>query len=311
MDFYNKLIMLNDEEIENKVKSIIKEIENNKEDKINYIGYDVDYVNEKHEITNRNGEYGFDINLRCIYPGYIKKGTKMTYGFLFKSDGSAHNAGNYYYIDDEEYIVDFCKYISKIYIESEFELFMYILEFLRDYFGYIKNQSRSEMFQLLVDKNENNIKPYQEHGLSWFKNQGNAMCTEYAIMAQNILSIFGFDCYLLLGSEKTEQETEDYHAFNIISYIDLEDEQVNALLDFGNYVKVYDHQFQKIGECPFFEILEGIDEEYLSRLLQDEEHIILDDYNYYLLGETLHKISYDRKRDYFISGKIDPTLIKK
>lgn len=43
-------------------------------------------------------------------------------------------------------------------------------------------------------------------------------------------------------------------------------EHIQALIDFCNYVEVYDVYFNKIGEAPLFALLDELDENFIEKL---------------------------------------------
>ena len=281
MDFYNELINLSDNEIDCLVEKIVNELDDGKTTEDDFIGYKADNNIIKQEIKYSKSGKRYDVVMRCFVSGYIKENTKIIYGMSYDADGNISNNGNYYYIDNHEYIKDFCKYISRIEISNEYE-----------------------MFKLIVDNYGRNMTPINEHGLSWFKGKGNAMCTEYSIMVQNILTTFGIESYLVIGTIKTGSEKAVGHAYNLLSIYDEEENEKNLLIDFCNHVNAYDTNFKLIAPSPFIEELEYFDQEFVNELVNNRKHLIFEDYNYMVVGNTLAKIYYDRNRDYYISGDI-------
>ena len=304
MDFYNELINLLDNDIDSLVEERVNELDDGNTTDDDFIGYKAENNIVKKEIKYNNSGKSYNIDMRCFYSGYIKENTKIIYGMIYDGEGNISNNGSYYYIDTHEYIKEFCKYISKIDISNEYELFEYLLDFLKEYFGYFEKISRNEMFKLIVDNYGRNMTPINEHGLSWFKCKGNALCTEYSIMAQNILNVFGIESYLVIGTIKTGNEKAVGHAYNLLRIYDDDGYEKNLLVDFCNHVNVYDTNFRLLAPSPFIEKLEYLDQEFINELVNEERHLIFEDYNYMVIGNTLAKINYDRKRDYFISGDI-------
>lgn len=303
MNFYNEIKLHSDEEISKLVESKIKELENNSVDEeiIDFIGYNIDYKFSKHELEKKDGIKKFNLDISCFYPGYIREGVKVIYGIYYDTLGNASNNGQYYYVDTHDYITDFCKCIAKEDIVNEHELFQCILEFLKKYYGYIEKRDRKDMFKLLRDNNDNNIAPFNEHGLSWFRGMGNALCTEYSIMAQNILSVFDIDSYLVIGEEQVGKNDGEGHAFNFVSLKDRD-----FLVDFSNFVKVYDIDFSLLGITPFVGEIDKLNQDFVSRFVDDGEHLSFEDYNYLVVGDVLAKIFFDRKRKYYISSEVKP-----
>ena len=305
MDFYEILHNLTEEEINKIVTKKIKELEeqDKTEHEDNTIGFLVGHKPKNHAIT----ENSFGIDMRCFYSGYIRKNSKIVYAIHYNNDGMVTNNGNYYYMDSEDYLYGFCEYIAKEEVSNIYDLFDHILIYLRKYFGFFKKQERETMFCMLHSKNGDYLDQIKEHGISWFKGKGNAMCSEYATMAQNMLSLFGIDSYIVIGYEQTkEKEDGEYHAYNLISFKDDDGEEVNALIDFANFVKVLDEQFRKIGEAPFIAYLDDLDESFVRKLVYNDMHLTFEEYDYLVLGGSLIQIGYNRTRDYSVNSEIIP-----
>ena len=310
MDFYRLIENLEDKEIDKIVKKRIAKLEEeSKRDNPNTptIGYMVDYNPEDYHLLEKKKFNSFGVNIRHYHFGYIHQGTKIVYGMTYNNLGQARNSGMYYYMDDTSYLYDFCHFIKDKEVSNEYELMEYVLDFLQMYFGVIKMRDRDDMNQMIYKNEYLYQAPYRKHSITDFKGQGNAMCSEYSVLAQNILSLFGFDMFLVIGREKTI--TEDSHAFNLISFIEEEtQEEVNALIDYSNYVKVFDRDFHTIGRSPFIANLPDVNEEFAREFLWDEKHLVFEDYAYYILGDQMSRLGYDRKRDYYVNNTIMPEM---
>ena len=316
MDFLEQIQTLEGEELESIIQKRIDELEEiskKDNDDIDTIGYHLEYNPTEYYIEDTSDGKYFNVDVRCFYSGYIPKNTRMVYGMAYDNNRLVSNDGRYYYLDDDSYILEFCKYIKDKEIINEYELFEYILDFLRDYFGFIKTIEREEMLKMIYKADRLYFDPADEHKISWFKKKGNAMCSEYAILAGNILNVFGIDSYLVIGREKTGDEKGDSHAFNLISFKEKESNQeVNALIDFANFTTVLDFDFKKIGETPYIIELEELTEDFVKELVQNEKHITFEDYSYMIIGNSMIKIGYEKDRDYFIPNEITPdTTLKK
>lgn len=300
MDFLEYIKSLNNNELNSVVGKRIKYLENIYESSLDNIGFQVDYNPKCQFFTNISNEY--DYGVLCIYRGYIVKNTKITYGITNDfSKGLVYNEGCYYYLDDDTYILDFCKFIKNIDVSDEYDLFDYVLLFLENYFGYFKDMNRSDMFKMIYNENGLFYDPINEHKFSSFKKKGNAICSEYAITAQNILSIFGFDTYLVFGTYGKTFEKDDDHAFNLISFERCKDSEiVNALIDFSNSSVVLDINLKKVCRSPFIGYLECLDEDFINDLINNDKHLIFDDYNYMIFLNNIFKIGNDLKRDYYL-----------
>ena len=309
MDFLEEIRHLSDEELKKKVYDKIAKLEEqSNEDNNNSkeIGYLIDNNPHCYDLINTDKEI-HSVGIRCIYNGYIPKGMKINYGIECNLiSGLFSNNGWYYIVDDDSYLYDFCKYIKDKDIVNEYEFFEYALNFMRSYFGNIKHFDRDDMLKKIY-KNIDTMAGYnqiQERKLSWFKGQGNAMCTEYSILAQNILSLFGMDTYIVFGIEHTEGKTEQDHTYQFISYIDNETkEKVNALIDFSNSVKIYDMNFNKVGVSPFMSYIDELNEDFFMSFLETD-HLIIEDYDYYVFGNETMVLKYDRKRDYYMGVRL-------
>ena len=303
MDFYNEIIKFDKESAREITKERLKYLEDNCIGP-SILGYKIGSKFTKQEVLEKNGKTIFDLDISCFYPGYLKKNTKVVYGLFYDNLGNASNDGNYYYIDYDNYIYDFVDFIKDKDVVNEADLFGYILDFLKEYFGNIEKIKREDMFKLILDKNQVNIDPVNEHKLSSFKGKGNAMCTEYAVMAQNILSVFGIDCYLMIGTQKLGSDAGEWHAFNLVSYIDEDDNEKSYLVDFCNCVTIFDERFNRIGFNPFIREIDTIDQELVNDLINNEKHLVLPNYNYYVLGNSIFEITDGRFRDYNLDNNL-------
>jgi len=298
MEFYNKLRSIKDEDVDSLVRNRINELESNLDDDV-VLGFHVE--SDMENFLDDDGDH-FYVDMRCYHKGYIKKGTKMVYGVEYNSDGDIGNNGNYYYMNDESYLYEFCHYIKDQEVCDEVDLFDHIMFFLKNYFGVIKKQDRGEMFSLLVDRYGKFIQPVNDHDISWFKGSGNAMCSEYSSVAQNIMSLFGIDSYLIIGREITGNDAGQSHAFNLVSINDDD----NLLVDFANHVVVYDIDFSKMGDSPFIGEIDKIDDQFVIDLVYNDKVLSFEDYNYLFVGDQLLQIAYDRNRHYYVESELIP-----
>ena len=133
---------------------------------------------------------------------------------------------------------------------------------------------------------------------------GGTMMQYGLIMANNILSVFGFDSYVIIGYEKAETTGIEGHAFNFISYTNDKYERVNALVDFANSVSVFDINFNKLGNSPYIIYLDKLDNEFVNNFINNEVHLINNDYYYVVMGNTLLQLISERNRDYYIGSQI-------
>ena len=306
MDFYYVLKTMNPKEMDDFIKKRISKLERDSINDKPILGYYAD-ENPRHclDLENNKGA----VTARCLHRGYIKKGTKVVYGLFIGTDGNVENDGNYYFLNDDKYIYDFCHFIKQFEIYDEFDLFNKILEFIRNYFGKLKKIDRDEMLHIFYDSNGKRLPLRKEHDLNWFKNQGSAMCTEYTVMAQNILSFLGIDSYTIIGAQKVGKEDVESHAFNFVSLPEIEDEEgevlkADLLIDFSGFCNIYNVKREKIGEAPFIGYIDDFDDNFIHRFIYEEEPLIYQDYNYEKVGNTTLQVLFGRDREYYCTNEL-------
>jgi len=314
MRFLREIQGLDEEHLRKKVSSKIKRLEaQSLKENPDYqvLGYQVEDIPQLYQLERTGNESYISLTMRCFYNNFIPKNTKIVFGLVYNRLGRAGSFGKSYYLDDQEYLYDFCKYIQEIDIEDEVELFGYIRDFLKKYFGYFQVLDRDQMLTMLMDINGNPFPINNTHSIKNFKGKGNALCSEYAVMAQNILRLFGFESYLVLGTEKVNDNNPEGHAYNLITYKDSETKTTrHAVLDFMNPVSVYDHDYHKIGEEPFIGYIDKLDEEVVNELIHGDKHLVFDDYGYCIFGNSLLKLGFNRTRNYYVDTYIHPDTKK-
>lgn len=310
MEFLDLIKNCSDEELENIVKERINYLEEYYNSDLDNIGYQVDYNPSNYSYSDNDF---YDYGVLCVYRGYIPKNTRITYGVTNDvSKGLVYNEGCYYYLDDDSYIIDFCKFIRNANVLDEYDLFDYTLLFLEKYFGYFKDINRSDMFKMIYNEDGLYFDPINEHKFSSFKKKGNAVCSEYAVASQNILSVFGFDMYMVVGTEGTTKQNSESHAFNLISFIEEETSNVvNALIDFSNNSLVMSIKLEKICRSPFIGYIDCIDSEFIDDLINNDKHLVFDDCDYILFSNSVMKVTNGRKKDYYIDVVKQKEYIKR
>lgn len=302
MDFYYKLKEMSDEEIEKYLSYEIYNLENISKENNCYglIGYNIHF--NPGEINILDKDKNPFIEEVKFHTGYVPKGTKVVFGCNTGDNGMAFNGGMYYVVDNEEYVYEFCKLIKEADVRSSEELLEFILIYLNDYFGENGNQTREEMFQLIMKADCTYYDSIKGHKLSDFKGKGNAVCTEYAITANNILTVFGFDSTIVLGQLKIGNDDVQDHAFNIVSYTDSEYNRIDMLVDFAESSNVYDFNYNKIGDVPYIIDLVDLDDDFAEKFYYKEEHLHFADY-YFVYGDnTFLSLKTNNIRDYSVGS---------
>lgn len=298
MNFLNCIKNISDDKLKIIIKERIQELENDSDyynSNANYIGFNLDYNNHL-DLNNENN----CIHTRYLHSSYIKKGTKIVYGYTTYSSNLSNNQGLYYYVDIDDYLYDFCKYIKENEVNDEYDFFDYMYFFIIDYFKQNELVSRDVMHRLIYKNEMSFYKPIKEHKLSDFKENRNAMCSEVSILVQNILSLFGYKSYYVFGTIDKKDVVEN-HAFNI-----LEDDDKVYLLDFSIPVNNYNYDATLIQTSPYVEEISTY--EYLNLL--SCKSVSFNDYEYILLNEIYLRNDIDDKREYTIFNKINENYKK-
>ena len=172
-----------------------------------------------------------------------------------------------------------------------------------------------QMHKLLLKKDYQFFEPSKEHSIKDFYGNGSAQCTEYALVASNLLSVLGIPSYYCLDTT---------HAFNMFFIKNEEDEYDGYLLDFSNSIYVYDAQNNYVGRYPFYEKVETKEKRYIilengdckeiefektKEQIEEEEkfyeefvnngkRIVTNDFFAVILNDHMFKATTDKKRDY-------------
>ena len=102
----------------------------------NFLGVNVP-LNKKFDLEN-NDNYLIG---NFYWYSFIDSDVKVIYGFSIDENSYVCNDGLYYYIDDNEYLYDFARFIKDKEIGNDFDFLCYVKEFLDDYFNDISNKN--------------------------------------------------------------------------------------------------------------------------------------------------------------------------
>ncbi len=161
------------------------------------------------------------------YHGFIKKDVKI-YSSLGNSDDECYTLDNY------DYLISFFKYVRDNNINSKIDAIKSMSEFMDNYFGeYCGIDKRADF----IKSNGGNTT------IDIFKGSGLAACSEKAAIANNILSMMGFDSFYMTGEVNGEQ-----HAFNTI----LTKNNHLTLIDTTSCSGLYDQDNNLIGSATYF-----------------------------------------------------------
>ena len=304
MDIVEYIKDLNDKELEEFYNERTEFLEKNKDDLKTYtIGYGLDYNPSAFNLLDFEEDVP-KVELTAGFNGYIPLGTKVVYGMVYNENAKVtSNYGHYYYIDDNSYILDFIKSIKGKDIDSIYELFDSIYEFIYDYFGYIETISREDMMKLVVKNDTAFYKPVEEHKYSIFKGKGNGQCSEISIMAQNILSFLGINSKLIIGSHKMENDEMEGHAYNLVEYEE-DEEDKSILIDFAASVFVINLNYKVIGYAPFMHYLDEDINDTFKKLINGES-ITANDYAYIIDKKAIWVMEQENHREYSIATRME------
>lgn len=261
-----------------------------KENSENYIGTNLDINPLNYHLNEPNFEFEDLYEGVSFWNGYIPLGTKMVYGRFYdeKYKTSSHK-GCYYYLDDDDYIFEFFKYIKDLEIEDDYDIVIAVHSFIEKKFAkYFEPKERGEIHKLIYRSDGLFLRPIKEHSIKDFYYNGSAMCSEIAAVAENLLSSLGLEVMYFSDKE---------HAFNLYVSHDKDDPYM-YILDFSNWVECYDVNYKLIGKTPFFgKIVDG-NQELVDKMVNEGKRIELDDYYLYRINGRLFEIKNGRKRNY-------------
>ena len=267
---------------------------------------------------NKTQRYSFTVPHWC---GYIPLKTKVVYGIAMgKKINYDCNCGCYYYVDDDSYVYDFIKQIKDYDVEDCFDVISIINGFSRNLFENIFFPiERTKIHTALFESDYRYLEPVKEHSIKDFYGTGSARCTEYALIANNLLSVLKIPAYYCMDKE---------HAFNIFftKKDDNKNEYEGYVLDFSEAVRVYNLQFRYVGLYPFMEKIATSENKYIilpngdihiidvpktleeeekesrfyEELMNGERRVQFDDTFIIIINGHLYKVPKDNKRDYGI-----------
>jgi len=156
-----------------------------------------------------------------LHRGYI--GSKTSVQF----EGYAVSMGSWYKLKNTDYLYEAVSRLqnNRESIKNSSTLFNNIEGFLNSYFGVPDADGvdrRMEVIDRRIDLNDPEIDDdeyfdrLENIDISIFKNEHVAQCSERAAMAQNIMSMFGYETYYANGDVSID-EKPDFHAYNIVA----------------------------------------------------------------------------------------------
>ena len=289
-DTYEEVVELVDEVIE-------EEIEISKSNNIHdFIGYDSQNVSRRILMEEPKK---FEISYNSGWNGFIDSNIRITFGAYYNlSNGQSDFKGNYYYMDTRDFIYDFCYQHKDYEFIDEFDLICCIKLSMDDYFNsitFLNDISRDKMV-LPISKDFDH--DYEiTHKFSDFKGKNNAMCTERAAFANNILSVYGVGVCMALGNIVVNGKDEG-HAFN---FVDIGDGL--SLVDFQIGTDLYNLIDSNTDVIPFVHDM-GEDKTRLDTLADTSERIHCPSYLDVLYGDEVYSFYTGNERVYNIGDLV-------
>ena len=287
------------EEVVDLVDQVIEtEIEISKSNNsYNFIGYDS--LSNSFKLLMENPRF-FEFGYNTGWNGFINDDIRITFGGSFNlRNGSSNFDGFYYYMDTRDFIYDFCYEYKDFEFEDEFELICFVklsMDKYFDSFTFTNVVNRQNMF-LSVSKDIDR-ETAGNHKFSDFKGRNNALCTERAAYANNLLSVYGVGVCMALGNVYYDGKDEG-HAFN---FVDMDDGL--SLVDFSISANLYDFIGDRVVEQIPFVYDMGDDKTRLSELTETGDKIYCSSPCHVLYGDTIYSFSTNKARIYNIGNII-------
>ena len=144
------------------------------------------------------------------FKGFIPLHTRIKYDNICVED---------YGMETTDFIYDFVDFARKNKIDNPKDLISSIEYYINNYFGYYSNNSREAIFNDIAWKEAKTDDDYfsrlANNKIGDLKGKNSAQCTERSALAQQLLSLFGFETYYCVGCVDNNGKQEP-HCFNIL-----------------------------------------------------------------------------------------------
>ncbi len=189
----------------------------NKEQTKSIIESRIAFLEDSCEKVGRISPDRFD---QHIHRGYISGNTEV--GF----QGGIITMGSHYKLKNTDYLYEAVSALqdNKEKITNGMQLFYGVENFLNSYFG-IPDTTDDKRMDIIDQKaglsnpdlsDDEFFDAIDKIDISIFKGEHVAQCSERTAMAQNILSLFGYETYYMTGAVSIDGKVED-HAFNVVA----------------------------------------------------------------------------------------------
>lgn len=298
MSILEEINNLDDDKLEEYVEQRIEKLEEENEEESSVIGYCIDHIPRALDIPGQLTKDEIKVDCQITYNSYIPLYSKMVYQIATDEDSFiTQNDGGYYYIDDDSYILDFCKSIKNKKINDFYDLIDEIYEFIGSYFGRIELIKREQLHQMIY-KNENvYFDPINEHVFSTFKQKGSALCSEISLVVQNILSFLGYNSYFVIGKVKLSDKKQWVdHAFNLVKTED----NIIHLVDCSASIRKYDFNKNIESETAYIGNFDMPVKDVFLEMLINDNGLETNNYEIYKFSHDYFGVHYDEYRKYSI-----------
>lgn len=247
-------------------------------------------LEEKNNSSNNISALGFtSSNVITIFNGFIPFNTRIKYSNFSMSDYSMKTTDFYF---------EFARLLRKNKIQNKGQFISLIEPFINNYFG-INKTSKDLREQILNDRafkttttDEEYFNKLENNEIGNLKGTNAAMCTEKSALAQNLLSLFDFESYYVMGCINNNGKDEA-HCFNITkakdSYI---------LLDYSVPVPLISDN-KVVGYTPF----QGkIDNDELEQVISNGQIKEFQNYQYIKEQDKYKKVPTDTIRSYIVGS---------
>ncbi len=230
----------------------------------NYLGIKAD-VNPHFNVVRNTDDLNGDISsFNGRWKGYIPKDVKVSYK-ISATKGVRYN-DCFYFMGDESYLYEFAKFIKDKKVGSEIAFIFHVYDFIRSYFDRSINPVDREKYHTLIyDHLGRRMISKRKNYLSDLKGLGAALCTEYSVMGQNIMSLFGLT---------TEVVYDKNHVYNVF----FADDGEVMIVDFQWFINMYDINNKFKRTLPFVEPIENFSKEMYLKMIAGIEKFRFENY---------------------------------
>ena len=194
------------------------------------------------------------LHSNSIHKGFIPLNTRIRY--------SNHGVESYS-MKTTDFIFEFIKLIKKYNLVSKWQIIRYLEHYINSYFGLPGRDNREKIFYDTAlnstSTDDELFEALEKNEIGMLKNKQSAQCTERSAVAEQILSVLGFEIFYCMGCVDLGNSHQEPHCFNIIKR-----QNDYALVDYSCPVTEYNEDNSIRDYYPFVAILSN--EEFIEFL---------------------------------------------